>query len=84
MASLVGERGPELFVPKAAGTIIPNHQLGGKHEMHLHVDARGATDPAAVEAIVNRAFAKHGPKLVAASVHAQHEMRARRPAMRRG
>jgi hypothetical protein len=28
MASLVGERGPELFVPKTAGTIIPNHQLG--------------------------------------------------------
>jgi len=27
-ASLVGERGPELFVPKTAGTIIPNHQLG--------------------------------------------------------
>lgn len=27
--SLVGERGPELFVPKQAGTIIPNHKLGG-------------------------------------------------------
>ena len=26
--SLVGERGPELFVPKTAGTIIPNNQLG--------------------------------------------------------
>jgi lambda family phage tail tape measure protein len=28
-ASLVGERGPELFIPKSAGTIIPNNQLGG-------------------------------------------------------
>ena len=27
--SLVGERGPELFVPKSAGTIIPTNQLGG-------------------------------------------------------
>lgn len=27
--SIVGERGPELFVPKSAGTIIPNHMLGG-------------------------------------------------------
>ena len=27
--SLVGERGPELFVPDQAGTIIPNHELGG-------------------------------------------------------
>lgn len=26
-ASLVGERGPELFVPRTAGTIIPNHSL---------------------------------------------------------
>ncbi len=27
--SLVGERGPELFVPDSAGTIVPNDQLGG-------------------------------------------------------
>ena len=26
--SIVGERGPELFIPKTAGTIIPNHDLG--------------------------------------------------------
>jgi len=28
-ASWVGEQGPELFVPDSAGTIIPNHALGG-------------------------------------------------------
>ena len=28
MPSLVGESGPELFIPKTAGTIIPNNQLG--------------------------------------------------------
>lgn len=28
-ASIVGERGPELFVPQSAGKIIPNHALGG-------------------------------------------------------
>jgi hypothetical protein len=27
--SIVGERGPELFVPKSSGTIVPNHALGG-------------------------------------------------------
>ncbi|MET3441392.1 hypothetical protein ABIC94_002150 [Variovorax paradoxus] len=27
--SIVGERGPELFVPNTAGKIIPNHALGG-------------------------------------------------------
>lgn len=26
---IVGEIGPELFVPNAAGTIVPNHRLGG-------------------------------------------------------
>jgi hypothetical protein len=29
-ASLVGERGPELFVPKVAGTVIPNSKMGGQ------------------------------------------------------
>jgi hypothetical protein len=28
-AYLVGERGPELFVPRGAGDIVPNHALGG-------------------------------------------------------
>jgi phage-related minor tail protein len=27
--SIVGERGPELFVPRTAGSIIPNHALSG-------------------------------------------------------
>ncbi len=27
--SLVGERGPELFMPSVPGTIIPNHMIGG-------------------------------------------------------
>ncbi|APC43900.1 tail length tape-measure protein 1 [Methylophilaceae phage P19250A] len=26
--SIVGEKGPELFIPKSSGTIIPNNQLG--------------------------------------------------------
>jgi phage-related minor tail protein len=26
--SIVGERGPEIFVPRTAGTIIPNHAIG--------------------------------------------------------
>ena len=28
-ASIVGERGPELFIPKTSGTIIPNNSLAG-------------------------------------------------------
>ena len=26
---VVGERGPELFVPRSSGTVIPNHALAG-------------------------------------------------------
>jgi len=29
--SIVGERGPELFIPKTPGTIIPNNQLGSRN-----------------------------------------------------
>lgn len=40
---LVGERGPELFIPSSDGTIIPNHRLGGRGgsggDIHLHVHA---------------------------------------------
>ncbi len=43
--SVVGERGPELFVPDRAGTIIPNHQLGGmggSTNIVVNVDASGS------------------------------------------
>jgi len=29
---LVGERGPEMFVPDSAGTIVPNEQLGASRQ----------------------------------------------------
>ena len=45
-ASLVGERGPELFVPNSAGNIIPNHELGGmggSTNIVVNVDASGSS-----------------------------------------
>ena len=46
-ASIVGERGPELFVPKVAGTIIPNSKLGGgdnvTNMVTVNVDAQGSS-----------------------------------------
>ena len=43
--SIVGEGGPELFVPDSAGSIVPNNQLGGKPvtvNFNINtVDARG-------------------------------------------
>ena len=42
--SVVGERGPELFVPDRAGTIVPNHQLAGMGGTNIvvNVDASGS------------------------------------------
>ena len=46
-ASLVGERGPELFVPRTAGTIIPNNAIGGggttNNMITVNVDASGTS-----------------------------------------
>ena len=39
--SIVGERGPELFVPDSSGTIVPNHAMGGS--MVVNVDASGSS-----------------------------------------
>lgn len=38
---IVGERGPELFVPRYSGTIVPNHELsgGGGTVIHQHFHA---------------------------------------------
>ena len=42
--SIVGERGPELFVPGSAGSIIPNDQLGGSNTtINISVDASGTS-----------------------------------------
>lgn len=43
-ASIVGERGPELFVPRTSGTIVPNNALGGgTANIVVNVDASGSS-----------------------------------------
>ena len=40
--SIVGERGPELFVPRSAGTVVPNEKIGGTNitnNISISVDA---------------------------------------------
>ena len=43
--SIVGEKGPELFVPKSSGTVIPNDKLGGggSTNISVNVDASGSS-----------------------------------------
>jgi hypothetical protein len=60
MSYTVGEFGPETFVAPSSGSIVP-HGAGGS-PMVVHVDARGATDPAATQANAARGIsaAIHG------------------------
>lgn len=43
--SIVGERGPELFVPDTSGTIVPNGEfgMGGSTNIVVNVDAKGSS-----------------------------------------
>lgn len=62
--SIVGENGPELFVPKGSGTIIPNEALqgggSGMPDIHIHqtnyIDSR--TDQGAIVQIMQRTKAE--------------------------
>ena len=62
-AYMVGERGPEMFVPSSGGSIVPNNKMGGGMTIApvYNVDARGATAdlvkalPAILEANTRRA-----------------------------
>jgi hypothetical protein len=60
-AYLVGERGPELFVPGASGTIVPNGSGGGAGVQDVNVtfgfDAANSGD-ALMDVIVNRLRAR--------------------------
>ena len=40
---LVGERGPELFMPRTSGSIYPNDALGGGANITVNVDASGSS-----------------------------------------
>lgn len=62
---MVGERGPEMFVPSRSGSIIPNNAMG--NGMVINVDARGSADPAAVRAQVQQGILEAAPAIIAAA-----------------
>ncbi len=60
---IVGEKGPELFVPGASGGIVPNHQIGGGSQtINYNINAidtasfqaRIAQDPQFLHAVVSK------------------------------
>jgi len=78
-ASIVGERGPELFVPGTSGRIVPNHELGGNGggTTVYNIDARGAdqTGLARLEAMIRQTQASIRPIALSSVMDA----RMRRP-----
>jgi len=39
---IVGERGPELFVPNSSGSIVPNHKMGGGGDINIYNNVDGS------------------------------------------
>lgn len=76
-AYMVGERGPEMWVPPSKGTIIPNHQLGGSGPMY-YIDARGANAADVEQRVQQSLVAVHG-SAVKNSAAVQAEMSKRKP-----
>ena len=66
---MVGERGPELIVPRLSGHVIPNHRLGGERTIKVDVTPSPYFD-VRVSEISNQSVATAAPALVNASVAA--------------
>jgi hypothetical protein len=78
--SLVGERGPELIVPKTSSTVIPNDKLGmgeGRQGDTYNIDARGA-DEARIQQLERTIVALNG-SVERRAVSAVTSMNRRRP-----
>lgn len=81
--AIVGERGPELFVPSGTGNVIPNHKMGGSGgDIHFHpgaIDARGSTNPAQTAALVQRGIMSAAPHIANGALSKQSDDRRRSP-----
>ena len=82
-ASVVGEKGPELFVPKVAGTVIPNSAFTGGGSGRgkgdtINIDARGADrgQLTRLEGMIRDLYGSFNQRVLAAS----SDMRRRVPA----
>ncbi len=57
---IVGERGPELFVPNANGQIIPNNELGGNSDLLGDILLELQNQPSRMKVAIKEAFALVG------------------------
>ncbi len=80
--AVVGEEGPELLNLPRGSNVTPNRKVadmmgGGGGPITLHVDARGATDPAQIHAAATRAVIALTPDIIRASVGAGRDSNSR-------
>lgn len=90
-AYLVGERGPEIMLPRGSGTVIPNKALTGgsgrtSNQTTIHIDARGAQAGvgAEIDRAVRKAIAQATPGIIGASVQTVAKRNALSPGYLRG
>lgn len=81
--AIVGERGPEIFVPHSSGRIIPNNKIGsiggGAPAISIGtIDAR-QTNPAMVASAVHHGMTMAYTGAVHTSTRNHHEQKRRRP-----
>lgn len=74
MPALVGEKGPEIFVPDSAGTVIPNDRLGGGGDIVVQQTINISTG---VASTVRAELVGMLPAIRAAAVDAVREARQR-------
>ena len=80
----VGEHGEEIMQLGGSGYMHNASSSRGMlrtggGDMHIHVDARGSHDPAAVHMAVQRGIREAAPHIAAAAISGQHDMKRRRP-----
>ena len=72
---MVGEKGPELFVPKQSGTVVPNGQLGGMQQPQQINNTYVTNNINAVDAkSVAQLFVENRKTLLGATMMARKEM----------
>jgi Lambda phage tail tape-measure protein (Tape_meas_lam_C) len=83
--AIVGEKGPELFMPDSAGKIVPNHALtsasasgGSNGDIYYSINAQG-TDPVQTEQRVRSAIVAAHQSAVTQSVKQVSQDTSRRP-----
>jgi hypothetical protein len=65
---LVGEMGPELFIPRHDGTVVPNHALGGGGStINMRIDLAGANGDETIARIAGAAARQAAVQAVEAS-----------------